>query len=67
MRPVDEALVILALVAKREPTVPTVVEELVKYAWLVVVKLVANALESVVCPVTLSVEENVPVDPTRAP
>ena len=54
--PVPERLVVEALVEKRRVIVPTVVDELLKYACPVVVKLVAEALARVVWPVTVSVE-----------
>ena len=52
---VVEALVMLASVEKRVVTVPTVVEEVLRTDWPETVRAVAEAVVSVVCPVTLSV------------
>jgi len=48
-----------AVVAKSDVIVPTVVEELLKTAWLRTVRKEEEALERVVLPATLSVPERV--------
>ncbi len=65
---VVEALVMVASVEKRVVTVPTVVEEVLKTDWPETVSAVADAVVSVVCPVTLSVCARVrpPVDEAEA-
>jgi hypothetical protein len=65
--PVEDALVKLRTLAVKPLAVREDTVVVARNVWLDTERLVVEALESVVFPVTLSVEEKIPVVPVRAP